>query len=75
MVMEFLPPRDEEGVSYCYWSEKPGIKSWAAFILKNPSGLYAILEFTLACQFRSLLFTQEIYAKEETFAISSPSTL
>jgi hypothetical protein len=31
--------------------------------------------FTLACQFWSLLFTQEIYAKEETFGISSPSTL
>jgi hypothetical protein len=45
VVMEFLPPRDEEGMSYCYWCEKPGIKSWAAFILKNPSGLYAILDF------------------------------
>jgi hypothetical protein len=45
MFMEFLPPGDEERMSYCYWCEKPGIKSWAAFILKNPSGLYAILDF------------------------------
>jgi hypothetical protein len=32
-------------------------------------------KFTLACRFWSSLFTQEIYAKEETFGISSPSTL
>jgi hypothetical protein len=32
-------------------------------------------KFTLACRFWSLLFTQEIYAKEETFSISSSSTL
>jgi hypothetical protein len=30
IVMKFLPP---------------GIKSWAAFILENPSGLYAVLDF------------------------------
>jgi hypothetical protein len=45
VVMEFLPPRDKKGVSYCCWCEKPGVKSWAPFILKNPSGLYAILDF------------------------------
>jgi hypothetical protein len=45
MVMEFLPPGDEDGVSYCYWCEKPGIKSWAALVLKNPSSLYSILDF------------------------------
>jgi hypothetical protein len=45
MVMEFLPPGDEERVSYYCWCEKPGVKSWAAFILKNSSGLYAILNF------------------------------
>jgi hypothetical protein len=45
MFMEFLPPGDEERVSYCCWCEKPGIKSWAAFILKNSSVLYAILDF------------------------------
>jgi hypothetical protein len=32
-------------------------------------------KFTLACRFWSLLFTQEIYANEETFGISSSSTL
>jgi hypothetical protein len=32
-------------------------------------------KFTLACQFLILLFTQEIYAEEETFRISSSSTL
>jgi hypothetical protein len=31
-------------------------------------------KFTLACRFWSLLFTQENYAKEETFGISSSST-
>jgi hypothetical protein len=35
MVMEFLPPGDEERVSYCCWCEKPGIKSWAALIFKT----------------------------------------
>jgi hypothetical protein len=45
VVMEFLPPGDEGGMSYCYGCEKPGIKSLAAFILKNPSGLYAIFDF------------------------------
>jgi hypothetical protein len=32
-------------------------------------------KFTLTCRFWSLLFTHEIYAKEETFGISSPITL
>jgi hypothetical protein len=45
MVMEFLPPGDKERVSYCYWCEKPGIKSWAALVFKDPSGLYAIFDF------------------------------
>jgi hypothetical protein len=45
MVMEFLPPRDEGGMSYCCGYERSGVKSWAAFILKNPSGLYAVLDF------------------------------
>jgi hypothetical protein len=31
--------------------------------------------FTLACRFWSLLYTQEIYAKQETFGTSSSSTL
>jgi hypothetical protein len=33
------------------------------------------IKFTLACRFWSSLFTREIYAKKETFGISSPSTL
>jgi hypothetical protein len=45
MIMEFLPPGDEEGVNYCCWCEKPGVKSWAAFILKHSSSLYAIFDF------------------------------
>jgi hypothetical protein len=32
------------------------------------------IKFTLACPFWSLLFTQEINVKEETFGISSSST-
>jgi hypothetical protein len=45
MVMKFLPPGDEGGMSYCYRCERPGIKSWAAFILEDPSGLYVVLDF------------------------------
>jgi hypothetical protein len=45
MVMKFLPPRVEGGMSYCYGCERPGVKSWAAFILKNPSGLHVFLDF------------------------------
>jgi hypothetical protein len=44
MVMKFLPPGDEGGMSYCYGCERLGVKSWAAFILKNPSGLHAFLD-------------------------------
>jgi hypothetical protein len=32
-------------------------------------------KFTLACRFLSLLFTQQIYTKEETFGITSSITL
>jgi hypothetical protein len=45
MVMELLPPGDKEGVSYCCWCEKPGIKSWAAVVFKDPSGLNALCDF------------------------------
>jgi hypothetical protein len=45
MVVKFLPPGDEGGMSYYCGCERPGIKSWAAFILEDPSGLYAILDF------------------------------
>jgi hypothetical protein len=45
MVMKFLPPWDEGGMDYCCGCERPGIKSWATFILEDPFGLYAILDF------------------------------
>jgi hypothetical protein len=45
MVMEFLPPGDEERVSYCCWCEKPGINSWTTFVLKDPSGLNVLCDF------------------------------
>jgi hypothetical protein len=45
VVMKFLPQRDEGRMSYCYRCERPGVKSWTAFILEDPSGLYAVLNF------------------------------
>jgi hypothetical protein len=45
MVMELLPPGDEERVSYCYWCEKPGINSWAALVFKDPCGLNVLFDF------------------------------
>jgi hypothetical protein len=45
MVMELLPPEDKEWMSYCCWCENPGIKSWAALIFKDPSGLNALCDF------------------------------
>jgi hypothetical protein len=45
MVMKFLPPWDQGGIDYCCGCERPGIKGWAAFILEDPSSLYAILDF------------------------------
>jgi hypothetical protein len=44
MVMEFLPPSDKERMSYCCWCKEPGIHSWAALVLKDPSGLYVIFD-------------------------------
>jgi hypothetical protein len=45
MVMKFLPPRVEGGMSYCCRCERPGINGSTAFILKNPSGLSKFLDF------------------------------
>jgi hypothetical protein len=45
MVMELLPPGDKERMSYCCWCKEPGIKSWAALIFKDPSGLNALFDF------------------------------
>jgi hypothetical protein len=44
MVMEFLPPRVEGGVSYCCRCERPGVNRWTAYILENPAGLSKILD-------------------------------
>jgi hypothetical protein len=45
MVVEFLPPGDEEGVSYCYWCKELGINGWATLVFKDPSGLYVFFDF------------------------------
>jgi hypothetical protein len=45
MVMKFLPPRDEGRMSYYCRCERPGVNIWAAFILKNPSGLSNLFDF------------------------------
>jgi hypothetical protein len=45
MVMKFLPPRVKGGMSYCCGCERPGVNSWTAFILKNPSGLRNFFDF------------------------------
>jgi hypothetical protein len=45
MIMEFLPSRVEGWVSYSDGCERPGVKSWTAFVLKDPSGLYDVLDF------------------------------
>jgi hypothetical protein len=45
MVMKFLPPRVEGGMSYSCGCERPVVDSWAAFIPKNPSGLHIFLDF------------------------------
>jgi hypothetical protein len=45
MVMEFLPPGVEGGVSYCCGCEGSGVNSWTAYILKNPAGLSKFFDF------------------------------
>jgi hypothetical protein len=45
MIMKFLPPKDERRMSKCCWHKGLGcIKSYAAFILKDPSCLYGFLD-------------------------------
>jgi hypothetical protein len=39
MVMEFLPPGVEGGVSYCCGCERLGVNRGTAHILKNSAGL------------------------------------
>jgi hypothetical protein len=45
MIMELLPPGDEERMSYCCWYKGPRINSWAALIFKDPFGLQAFFYF------------------------------
>jgi hypothetical protein len=45
MVMEFLPPGVKGGLSYCCRCEGPGVNSWTAHILKDPTGLGKIFDF------------------------------
>jgi hypothetical protein len=45
VVMKFLPPRVEGGMSYCCRCERPGINGWTAFVLKNPTGLSKLFDF------------------------------
>jgi hypothetical protein len=45
MIMEFLPPGVEGGVSYCCRYERPGVDSRTAHILKNSTSLSKFLDF------------------------------
>jgi hypothetical protein len=45
MIMKFLPPRVENGVSYCCRYERPGVDSRTAHILKNSTSLSKFLDF------------------------------
>jgi hypothetical protein len=45
MIMEFLPPRVEGGVSYCCGNERPGVNRRTACILKNSASLSKFLDF------------------------------
>jgi hypothetical protein len=45
VIIEFLPPRVEGGVSYCCGNERPGVNRRTAFILKNSARLSEFLDF------------------------------
>jgi hypothetical protein len=45
MIMEFLPPGVEGGVSYCCRHERPGVDSRTAHILENSTSLGKFLDF------------------------------
>jgi hypothetical protein len=45
MIMEFLPPGVEGGVSYCCGNERPGVNRRTAYILKNSARLRKFLDF------------------------------
>jgi hypothetical protein len=45
VIMEFLPPGIEGGVSYCCGNERPGVNRGTACILKNSASLSEFLNF------------------------------
>jgi hypothetical protein len=45
MITKFLPPRNKGGMSCYHGCERPGVKSWTAFVLEDPSGLYDVFDF------------------------------
>jgi hypothetical protein len=45
VIMEFLPPGVEGGVSYCFGYERPGVNRRTAYILKNSASLNKFLDF------------------------------
>jgi hypothetical protein len=43
--MKFLPPRSEGGMSkYCWYKRSRCINGFAAYILKDPFGMYGFLD-------------------------------
>jgi hypothetical protein len=45
VIMEFLPPGVEGGVSYCCGYERPGVDSRTAYILKKSTSLNKFFDF------------------------------
>jgi hypothetical protein len=45
MIMEFLPPGVEGGVSYCCRHKRPGVNRRTAHILKNSASLSKFFDF------------------------------
>jgi hypothetical protein len=45
IIMEFLPPGVEGGVSYCCGYERPGVNRRTAHILKNSASLSKFFDF------------------------------
>jgi hypothetical protein len=45
MIMEFLPPEVEGGVSYCCGYERPGVNRRTAHILKDSATLHKLFDF------------------------------
>jgi hypothetical protein len=45
VIMEFLPPGVEGGMSYCCGNKRPGVDRRTACIFKNPASLSKFLDF------------------------------